>query len=514
MVERQELFGRQVNLAPIRETLSAVWRFVRHEIVYILWALMEISLLAPLFLTGMPFARYWPQGIFALWLLLLMLVPFNLIRVMSLLNIPRDRQRIILVGGLVLAILISLRALLYEPASLFDFAWFGAFIEHAGQPDNPLWFRDITVFIIVCFIWWRGISLAGRGIDIGDIGVRFRFGSLLLAVVIGGIAQSVLTQSVTPFILLFFLASLMAIVLTRIEQLELNQSGRSFPLGPRWVAMVALAAFVVVFIIGLLAGLAGGRAVDDTIGFLAPVWLALEFLGTAVIGVVSYLSTPLIILLSWIMEFFINLIGPALQIAFENLEEVTDTTFDTFLTEEDLSETAGTNIVFPTRIISILVMAFFVLLVSLAFTRLLQFLRPPSQQDSELVNPLENLSVKKPGFGRRLLNRFGLFRRQMAAASIRRIYLDMCSMAGSNGYPRLETETPYEYLRTLKEAWPEYPAETRLITEAYNRVRYGELPETQAELDEIEAAWKRLEQIRPEGGQSKNSVEIYAQKNK
>jgi hypothetical protein len=491
--------------------LSAVWRFVRHEIVYILWALMEISLLAPLFLTSMPWARYWPHGTFALWLLLLMLIPFNLIRVMSLVNIPRDRQRIVLVGGLLLTIMFSLRALLYDPVSLFDFAWFSAFIEHAGQPSNPLWFRDIIVFIIVCFIWWRGISLAGRSIDIGDIGVRFRFGSLLLAVLIGGIAQSVLTQSVTPFILLFFLSSLMAIVLTRIEQLELNQSGRSFPLGPRWVLMVALAAFLIVFIIGILAGLAGGRAVDDTIGWLSPVWLALEFLGTAVIGVVSYLSTPLIILLSWIMEFFINLIGPALQIAFENLGEITDAT-DGFLTEEDLGEGAPARIIFPTRVISILVMAFFILLVSLAFTRLLQFLRPPSQTDSELVNPFENLSIKKPGFGRRLLNKFGLFRRQMAAASIRRIYLDMCNMAGHNGYPRLESETPYEFLKTLKEAWPEHPADTRLITEAYNRVRYGELPESQAELDEIEAAWKRLERIQPEGGQSKDSLEIFAQK--
>jgi hypothetical protein len=41
-------------------------------------------------------------------------------------------------------------------------------------------------------------------------------------------------------------------------------------------------------------------------------------------------------------------------------------------------------------------------------------------------------------------------------------------------------------------------------------VRYGEIPETQTELDEIEAAWKRLEAIRPDAGQPGNELEFYA----
>ncbi len=512
MVKQPEIFGRQLNLAAIQEVLTTVWRFLRHEILYILWTLMEISLLAPLFLTGMPWARFWPQGIFALWLLLLMLIPFNLIRVMSLVDIPKDRQRIVLVGSLVLTILFSLRALLYEPASLFDFAWLGEFFTHTGQLDNPLWIRDVTIFVTVCFIWWRGISLAGRSVDIGDIGLRFRLASLLIAILVGGIAQSILVQPVTPFVLLFFLSSLMAIVLTRIEQLEVTQSGRSFPLGPRWVAMVALAAFLVVFIIGIMAGLASGTAVDNAVGWLAPLWLALEFMATAVIGMVSYLSVPIIIFFDWILTFLVNFLAPFLEVAMENMEEITTPGREFLESFEDLGPDPTTRIEFPTQLISILVMIFIVLLVSLAFTRLLRFLRPPSEIESETVNPFENLSAKKPGFGRRLLNRLGFFRRQLAAASIRRIYQDMCNMAGHNGYPRLDSETPYEYLKTLKDAWPENTVETRIITEAYNRVRYGELPETQEELDQIEQAWKTIERIRPEGGQSKNELEIYARK--
>jgi hypothetical protein len=153
-------------------------------------------------------------------------------------------------------------------------------------------------------------------------------------------------------------------------------------------------------------------------------------------------------------------------------------------------------------------MTFIVLLTSLAFSRLLRFLRPLSESDTELVNPLESLSGKRPSFGNRLLNRLGFLRRWQTAASIRRIYQDMSNLAGSSGYPRVESETPYEYLKTLNDAWPEHTAQTQLITEAYNRVRYGEIPETAEELDNIQAAWKQLERIRPEAGQQKNDLEF------
>lgn len=514
MVEQPSLFNREVIWSIVQERLTAVWRFVRHEILYILWALMEISLLAPVFLAGTPWTRFWSQGVFAVWLLLLMLIPFNLIRVMSLVNVPKDRQRLVLVGGLFLTVLISLRTVLYEPSGLFDFSWLVEFFGHSGQPESPLWGRDVAVFIIVCFSWWRGISLAGRSMDIGDVGVRFRFGALFLAILVGGIAESLLNQPVTPFILLFFFASLMAIVLTRIEQLEMNQSGRSFPLGPRWVVVVGFAAFLVVFIIGIATGVTSGTAVDNVVGWLAPLWQALRFMATAVLGMISYLSVPIIIVLEWLLELLIGLVGPLMQEAFQNLELATPPPVVDPQTAEDLTEISGPTSVLPRQLVSILVMVFFILLISLAFSRLLRFFRVPSEADTELVNPLEGLSGKRPGFGRRLLNRLGFLRRRLAAASIRRIYQDMCSMAGSNGYPRLESETPYEYLKTLKEAWPENTAETRLITEAYNRIRYGELPETQEELDEIEEAWKRLERIQPDGGKAPDELEIYARKDK
>jgi hypothetical protein len=52
----------------------------------------------------------------------------------------------------------------------------------------------------------------------------------------------------------------------------------------------------------------------------------------------------------------------------------------------------------------------------------------------------------------------------------------MLRAADANGYPRLEAETPYEFLKTLTKAWPNNHQEAWLITTAYVKVRYGELP--------------------------------------
>jgi hypothetical protein len=102
-----------------------------------------------------------------------------------------------------------------------------------------------------------------------------------------------------------------------------------------------------------------------------------------------------------------------------------------------------------------------------------------------------------PGLGQRILERLGILRQWRAAASVRRIYRAMCRAAAAAGYPRLEAETPYEYLPALARVWPDGAPETRVITEAFIRVRYGEAPETEAELETIRDAWRRLEAIQP-----------------
>ena len=86
----------------------------------------------------------------------------------------------------------------------------------------------------------------------------------------------------------------------------------------------------------------------------------------------------------------------------------------------------------------------------------------------------------------------GNARRILAAARIRRIYAQLMQLSADLGKPRPAAFTPLEYLPSLEKLFPNHPEELRLVTGAYLRVRYGELPETHQEVEQVDVAWKRV----------------------
>jgi hypothetical protein len=69
----------------------------------------------------------------------------------------------------------------------------------------------------------------------------------------------------------------------------------------------------------------------------------------------------------------------------------------------------------------------------------------------------------------------------------------MCQLAAGRGYPRPAVFTPYEYLSLLYRAFPGAErGDIEHITEAYVRMRYGEMPSTWGELQAIRQAWQRV----------------------
>ena len=83
----------------------------------------------------------------------------------------------------------------------------------------------------------------------------------------------------------------------------------------------------------------------------------------------------------------------------------------------------------------------------------------------------------------------GLF----AAQTIRRTYAHLAALAARRGHPRRVDETPYDYLDTLRTAFPENQTDAALITEFYVLVHYGELPERRDDLAQVRAAWSRIQ---------------------
>ena len=192
-----------VACRPFARSFSAGWDFFRHEFLFIAWAFMEVALIAPLFMAFSPWTRFWSPAEVTIWLLLIMLIPFNISRVTSILRLSVQRQQIIMVVSLVAVLLAAWRALIYPPSDPLEASWLSVMVGHLGDSSDPRWSRELAIFAIISVMWWRGIALAGRGVDYRDTGLRMRVGILLAVFFVAGLAGSQLAWSVTPFILLF-----------------------------------------------------------------------------------------------------------------------------------------------------------------------------------------------------------------------------------------------------------------------------------------------------------------------
>jgi hypothetical protein len=463
---------------------------------------MDIAVLAPIALVIMRWARFWNTSELTLWLLLLILLPFNLVRLLSALGLPQKRQWRILFVALVLVLLVSWRGLLYAPRPILDFRWVGEFIGHLGDLRNPQWARDLAVFLFVMVAWWRGLRLAQMTPNIHQIGFRLRAAVLILAPLALILYATGRLWAATPYVLLYFLAGLTAVALIRAEQIERERSGFAASLTPRWVVTIFLTSLLVVMTAGLIAAIISGDAITLLSGRLAPIWTA--FLATFAISLstVIFLLTPVISVIIWLLTRIADVISrifgsSTFELGANGLGDLSNLQFF-----DGLVRGEGFNFTVPPTLSRTLVIGLMLgvaAVITFFLTRL--FRQPPAATRSKTASHRPGMMAEpSSGLGERILERLGLMRRWRTAASIRRIYSDMCHVAAEAGYARGMAQTPYEYLTTLSEAWPNNQPESRLITEAYIRVRYGEIPETEAELQTIKNAWQQLSDLNNEDG--------------
>ena len=475
---------------------QSVWAYARHELLYLCWALMDVALLMPVALSLMAWTRTVPVVSFSLWLLFVVFLSFNLHRFLSLIEVPVRRRQNILLLALVATFVVSARALLFDPPSLFAVGWVEELFNHFTETGNALWRQDVGLFFLLAFTWWRGLSLTNRGVDFRSSGLRLRLGSLILAPAVIVISMVSGGPPTLPFILLYFLAGLLTVAVTRAEEIAMNQTGRSYPMEPRWVAVVFLSSLLTVLVAGVTAATLGGDALVRVLAWLEPLWQALHLLAMVVVIVIAYAS--------------IFLLTPPLRLLHRLAEQLN------WLPQADPEEGAGaeTGAIEINDLIEaleqsgmpgwvdqalvFLVIAAVLLLLYATFAR---YFRERVMVYGSAESASTSTVDKENGesLGERIRRRLGLWRQRRAAASIRRIYRRMCAAAAALDHPRAPAETPFEYLTTLTDVWPKRRDEVKLITDAYVNVRYGELPETKEEFDEISAAWERLQEARRPG---------------
>ena len=489
IAERRIRLSRHDPLSPS----PTLWGIARHELLFLSFALMEVSLALPIVLVLLGWARYWPASLMTLWLLLLMLLPLNLIRLMGLMQLDLKRQRRTLLVAILLAVLFSWYLLFYASESRSGLGA-GQFLSNLARSGNLVWTRDLGVFAVTLFFWWRGMRLAIRQPEINNVGLRLRLGALILLPLIVWLASEYLDVSTVPFILLFFLSSLTAVSLVRAENIEQEHSGTSSRLNARWFAVIFVSAAAVVLAGGLAGVIVTGDSLFTAIAWLSPLWRAMQFAATVAGTTLFELAYPALEVFAGAVQFLaailariLSLMSAALREA--NIPQGLATPALPTLTPTPASETPA----FTGRAITVFVMLAILVLVVFALARVYRQATFAARESERSRTPESEGGHREGG----ILQRLGLFGQWRAAASIRRIYRLMCNAAASAGYPRLQMETPYEYLPTLAQVWPDNSAESRLITEAYIQARYGEVPDTQEKLQKIRDAWHVLESSRP-----------------
>jgi hypothetical protein len=466
---------------------------------------MDVALLTPFALAIMGWARYWPPAVFALWLLLIMLLAFNLARLMTALMLSPERQQIVMALGLATAVFLSIHGLLHDQSSLLDTGWLGQFFRNINEHGNMLWQRELGLFLLVVLMWARGIQMANRTATIARIGLRLRVGGLLIAPFVIWLGSRSLLWNATPFVLLFFLAGLTAVALTRAEEIAKDETGYSASLSPRWLFLIFLVSLVIVTIGGFIAIVISGDSAEVAAGFFSPLWLALGATLVSAIATIGYLITPLVLAVQWLVGV-VTAVWAWFAMWFYLLAKIISKLFPTRWDTRPIDTQTITpgveqieQFTNPDSTFAIGWQAIFFLLAVAVILIVALFLQQAYQRTAVAVRVSGNSreyaeeTSDEEGLLQKLLGRLGFVRGWHTAVSIRRIYRQMMALADAGGYPKLDVETPYEYLATLDKAWPQNRPESRIITNAYVKVRYGEIPETANELAEIKQAWDRLQ---------------------
>jgi hypothetical protein len=366
-----------------------------------------------------------------------------------------------------------------DPLSLADLFTID---EQERVPGGPI------IILWVLFLWWRGYQFGMAYLTLirTSFGMRLGILGFLWVMVLAGRSLREDTLAIVPF---FFFFGLLASSLARADSLNLDRARRA--MGRGWI--LSLAGIALVVTLG---------------GYVAALWLSGMDLGLAA-KVFQTLAEGAITLLFVILSPVLFIV----QIVYDFVRSIMPEHPASVITPS--SGQGGNNgpvqapwvsemfkLLSNALMISIVI---FIVLTVLAFIWFLFIARARGKdyedEEREALGTAEVVGGLKQALRdswRRLADALGIFRQFglgrdfLAALTIRRIYLRMEKLAGTRGYPRALSETPYEYRRALYEAFPGLNGDVQRITNAYVAVRYGEVPENDDELTAVRTAWEHL----------------------
>lgn len=418
----------------------------------------------------------------------ILLASYALVAVMQHPRLSLTARQALFFAWLLLAMLGSLRVMVFAGSDL-NFAEMllrpVLFITLKGSEGQSFYHLLLVVLVI-----WRGVTLARSSVTLRDIQISFQLGLILLMIYGMSFAPSHPIEAATGlYLYLFFAMTGMSAV--RIASLSSERGGRVPRFSKTWFTGILLAVLGFVGLAILAGWLAGTRVVDWVIKTLV-VFFTATTAALLIIAepVFSFLAQTISGLISWISEILSRLAEMGSSIRLPKLMEDLVLQFGQFINQTVPYIIAGRGLLLTITLLLVIV----AILVGLRFR--LSLRRMEEEQDSSQAerdkspNLLHKLARRlfPDGYNIRLRSAGQL----LAAARIRQIYRQLIRLSHRLGHDRPPPVTPLEFLPQLAELFPEDLAGLERITHAYVRVRYGELPETLGEVNEVQQAWESI----------------------
>jgi len=493
----------------MRATRVNPWR----ELSILMVILMEVCWVTPWFRSLTP--RLSAVSPVRGFIILFGMILFShlLVRTINYLHLKKPVQRGIFVIFLVVCILVGIKSILYaqESVSLLDLI--NRPLHNFADLKNLLP-PEFVVILAVIIAFWRGLTIAQERIGTAFVTTHFWVG---ITMYVAFVLVNTLSTGESPgyFFYLFIYSTLLAMCAARMTVIEMLRGGMENKINRFWLMGIVLAGLCTVGLAASLGGVVGEQ-------FIRIVTLLFGIL-TIIMGLLWILFNPIItMLIDALGSFFTNTqANKSLGQGFQNLSQLLEQLNQKI---SNMLGKTGFSLFFEqwgsTIKLIIFVSVAVVLIVILVYWMAIKLWqdRTKSGEEEKTNLKIENIFIwlkdllrQRLGEARKTLSQItDLNRRQRirAAARVRQVYADLMDLCESLGQPRDDAETPLEFLPQLHQLFPALQPEASVITNAYNSVRYGQLPEIRQEVDEIEAAWKKLDSA----GRELSAVQKHAKK--
>jgi hypothetical protein len=362
--------------------------------------------------------------------------------------------------------------------------------------NNYLVLPEIVGLMAILLAWWRGQTLSQH--QVGTIKIRraFRYG-IWMHLITSFIGYQVYGDlNPVPFYIFLF-AGLVGMGSARLATVGSLRGGRGVPFDRGLIAGIGGTAGGLILLSSMVALWAGGPLAS----------LIRRILSGTLSGVVEAIFFLLGPIIRWFINLLEGIVGPDLNIRPEDAAFDPNRMGDTIqqalaeLNEEITPPTWAADLGQIVKLALIVIGVMIILVLIYAGLRQWRAMgRLSIRRESESLISLSDLPhLLQDAIRQRIramvdgFQRLRPDERRFAATRIRRIYAELMDLSQQLEMERPKAQTPLEFLPSLKALFESEDEALEHITRAYLKVRYGELPETRQQVEQVESAWRKVE---------------------